>query len=238
MEKQEPIAENNRLLALLAPELYKQLRSSLEPVTLSLRRVLQEPLVPMSHVYFPLNTVCSVLVSAGSTETIEVATVGREGMVGLPVFLGADTMPTTTLVQVSGEALRLPSDTFRRALKEMPPLQDLMQRYTQAMFMLVAQSVACNREHDTAQRCARWLLMTRDRVGSDQFPLTQEFLAQMLGVRRAGVNEVATRLQQEGLIEYHRGMITILDQVGLEGRSCACYCIVRDEFERSLGVHG
>jgi CRP-like cAMP-binding protein len=120
----------------------------------------------------------------------------------------------------------------------MEPLQKLLQHYTQALFMLVAQSVACNGEHDLSQRCARWLLMTHDRVQSDQFPLTQQFLAQMLGVRRAGVNEVAIRLQQEGLIQYHRGVITILDRARLEERSCSCYFIVRDEFERSLGVFG
>ena len=236
MEQQVHFHGSNRLLALLAPAVYEQLQSSLELVSLTNKQVLQEPHAPMSHIYFPLTAVCSILVSAGNEDTIEVATTGKEGMVGLPVFLGSDTMPTTTLVQIPGEALRMPSDTFRQAFKEMEPLRELLQHYIQAMFMLVAQSVVCNREHNITQRCARWLLMTHDRVEGHQFPLTQQFLAQMLGVRRAGVNEVAVRLQQEGLIDYHRGVMTILNRAGLEERSRICYFTVRDEFERSLGV--
>lgn len=127
------------------------------------------------------------------------------------------------------------AETFKEALARLEPLRDILQRYTQAMFMLVAQSAACNRAHDISQRCARWLLMTRDRLDSDEFPLTQEFLAEMLGVRRASVSEVASELQQAGLIHYQRGIITIVDREGLEARSCECYRIIKEEFERSIG---
>lgn len=236
MEKQARFIGTNRLLAILPPTVYEQLQPSLEKVSLEYKKTLQEPQVPMSHVYFPLNAVCSVLVPVGDGDVIEVATTGKEGMVGLPVFLGSDSMPTKTIVQIAGESLRMSSGTFKQAVRNLEPFREILQLYIQAMFMLVAQTAACNREHDIAQRCARWLLMTHDRVDSDVFPLTQEFLAQMLGVRRAGVNEVAVRLQQDGLIEYRRGIITILDRAGLEARSCVCYFIIRDEFERSLSV--
>ena len=225
----------NRLLASLPEQVYKQLRPSLEQVSQSSKQTLQEPDVVMSYVYFPLTTVVSILVPMDDGSQIEVATVGNEGMVGLPVFLGSDTMQTISIVQISGEALRIPADTFKEAFGTMEPFRNVLQLYTQALFMLTAQTAACNRVHDIAQRCARWLLITHDRVETDRFPLTQEFLADMLGVRRAGVSEVASALQREGLIQYSRGVITVLDRSGLEARSCECYQIIRQEFERSFG---
>jgi CRP-like cAMP-binding protein len=225
----------NRLLASLPEQVYKQLRPSLEQVSQSFKQTLQEPDVIMSYVYFPLTTVVSILVPMDDGSQIEVATVGNEGMVGLPVFLGSDTMQTISIVQISGEALRIPADTFKEAFGTMEPFRNVLQLYTQALFMLTAQTAACNRVHDIAQRCARWLLITHDRVETDRFPLTQEFLADMLGVRRAGVSEVASALQREGLIQYSRGVITVLDRSGLEARSCECYQIIRQEFERSFG---
>lgn len=235
MEMQARLARRNRLLATLPAEAYEQLQPALEQVTLSFKQTLQEPNVPLSHVYFPLSGVVSMLVVLEDETSIEVATVGNEGMVGLPLFLGSDTMPTKAMVQIPGEAVRMSSQTFKQALAHLEPLRDILQRYTQALFMLVAQSAACNQVHDISQRCARWLLMTQDRVGANEFPLTQEFLSQMLGVRRAGVSEVASELQQAGLIRYHRGMITIVDQEGLQAHSCQCYRIIKEEFERSLG---
>jgi CRP-like cAMP-binding protein len=211
------------------------LRPSLEQVSQLFKETLQEPNTIMSHVYFPLTTVNSILVSMEDGSQVEVATVGNEGMIGLPIFLGSDTMQTISIVQVPGETLRMPADTFKEAVRSLEPLRNVLQRYTQALFMLVAQSVACNRMHDIAQRCARWLLMTHDRVQTERFPVTQEFLSDMLGVRRASVSEVASTLQREGLIQYSRGIITVLDRSGLEARSCECYRIVRQEFERSLG---
>ncbi len=235
MEIEARLARRNRLLAALPPEAYEQLPPVLEHVALSFKQTLQEPDIPMSHVYFPLSGVVSILVVLEDETSIEVATVGNEGMVGLPVFLGSDAMPTRSIVQIPGEALRMSSETFGQTLTHLEPLRDILQRYTQAMFMLVAQSVACNRVHNISQRCARWLLTTQDRVGTNEFPLTQEFLSEMLGVRRAGVSEVASELQQAGLIRYHRGIITIMDREGLEARSCECYRIINEEFEHSLG---
>ena len=234
MEMEAHFAGRNRLLASLPPEAHEQLRPDLEQVPLVFKQVLQEPNVPMSHVYFPLSGVISMLILLEDETIIEVATIGNEGMAGLPVFLGSDSMATQGIVQIPGEALRVSSGAFRQAVANLNPLRDILQRYTQVLFMLVAQSAACNRAHNISQRCARWLLMTQDRVDSNQFPLTQEFLSEMLGVRRAGVSEVASELQQEGLIQYSRGIITVVDREGLEARSCECYRIIKEEFERSL----
>ena len=235
MEIEARLARRNRLLAALPPGIYEQIQPALEHVPLSFKQTLQEPNVVMSHVYFPLSGVASLVVVMENETIIEVATVGNEGMVGLPVFLGSDKMPTKAMAQIPGEALRMSSEAFKQAIAQLEPLRDILQRYTEAMFMLVAQSAACNRAHDTSQRCVRWLLMTQDRVEANQFPLTQEFLSEMLGVRRAGVSEVASELQREGLIQYNRGIITIVDREGLEARSCECYRIIKEEFERSLG---
>jgi CRP-like cAMP-binding protein len=234
MEFQTSPTSKNRLLATLPPSVYEQLLPFLELEELTIKDVLQEPQAPMSHVYFPLNCVASIVVTMEDGVRVEAATVGNEGMVGLSVFLGSDTMPTTTLVQVPGQALRLPKKIFFETFKNLESLRGLMERYTQAMFIMVAQSAACNRVHTITQRCARWLLMTQDRAGREQFSLTQEFLAQMLGVRRAGVSEVASSLQQAELIEYTRGIITIKDRVGLLAQACECYSIIQQEFERSL----
>lgn len=235
MENQAYLRTVNHLLALLPTEVYEQLAPSLEQVAQEFKQVLQEPNSPMFYVYFPLSSVASIVVLLEDGAVVEVATVGKEGMVGLPVFLGSDTMPTRTIIQMPGEALRMSSTTFKEAVRKFSPLRDIMQRYTQAMFMFVAQSTACNREHTIEQRCARWLLTSHDRVNTDKFPMTQEFLSQMLGVRRASVSEVANQLQQEGLIQYSRGMITVVDRAGLEARSCECYRVINDEFKNSLG---
>lgn len=168
-------------------------------------------------------------------EAVEVATVGNEGMVGLPVFLEAATIPGKAFAQIPGEAWRMSADTFKEQVSPGTPLHELLQRYTQALFNLISQSTACNRLHTVEERACRWLLMTHDRVGSDSFPLTQEFLAQMLGVRRPTVSTVASILQRAGFISYSRGKITILDREGLESASCECYEIIRAEFERLVG---
>jgi CRP-like cAMP-binding protein len=165
---------------------------------------------------------------------VEVGTVGNEGMLGLPVFLGADSSPGAAFCQVPGRALRMPAEALRAAASVEGPLRDLLQRYAQALMDQIAQSAACNRAHSTEERLCRWLLMTHDRVGADRFPLTQEFLGQMLGVRRAGVSATASILQRAGFIRYSRGTITITDRAGLESASCGCYRVVRDEFDRLL----
>jgi CRP-like cAMP-binding protein len=156
-------------------------------------------------------------------------------MIGLPVFLGAGSIPGEAFCQVPGRALRLPADVLLRELGDGGPFHDLLHRYTQAHINQIAQSAACGRVHSIDERCARWLLITHDQVGHDRFPLTQQFLAMMLGVRRAGVNAAASILQRAGYVRYRRGVITVTDRPGLESASCGCYRIVRDEFERLLG---
>ncbi len=238
MEIHNHAGPKNRLLSLLPAEVEAHLAPKFERITSPVKFVLNDVNLPIDYVYFPLNAVASLLVPVQNNAFVEVATVGNEGMVGLPAFLGGDTLPARSIVQVSGELLRMPTAVFRQQIEDWEPLRAVLQRYVQVLFMLVAQSAACNRAHDIVQRCARWLLMTQDRVGGDQFALTQEFLAEMLGVRRASVNEVARRLQQDGLIAYNRGVITVLDRPGLEAQSCACYRIIQNEFLRSLGPAG
>jgi CRP-like cAMP-binding protein len=155
-------------------------------------------------------------------------------MVGLPVFLGADATAGTAFMQIPGDATRLSAGDFRQLVYPGTALHDLLHRYIQALMVLMAQNAACNRRHPIDQRCARWLCMTHDRVNGDTFQLTQEFLGQMLGVRRASVSEVASRLQEDGLIRYSRGQIEVVDRAGLEARACDCYRIIRDAFEQML----
>ena len=225
----------NRLLDLLPAADRRRLLEHMELVELDLRQRVYEPGKPIEHVYFPLTTVISMLAVMDDGQAVEVATMGNEGMAGLPVFLGASTSPDLAFAQVPGRALRMPAGEFRELANGAGTVQALLQRYTQAFFVQLAQGAACNRLHSMDERLARWLLMTHDRVGQDQFPLTQEFMAQMLAVRRATVTEAAGRLQQAGLITYSRGIITILDRPGLEAASCECYRIISDEHAGLLG---
>jgi CRP-like cAMP-binding protein len=185
---------------------------------------------PIPDLYFPLDAVFSIVALADGKAAVEVATVGREGMVGLPLFLGATTSPHSTFCQVSGRAARLAAGDLHLALAN-APLHGALSRLTQATMVQIAQNVVCNSTHDARQRAARWLLTTRDRIDSDEFPLTQDFLAQMLGVRRPTVSETAQRLQDDGLIRYVRGQMSILDVKGLLEASCSCYDIVKAEFD-------
>jgi CRP-like cAMP-binding protein len=168
-------------------------------------------------------------------QTIEAATVGKEGMVGVPLLLGTNQIPLQVIVQIPGDALRIKADVFKAQVSWGCPLHTLLLRYMQTLMNQISQTAACNRLHSIEARCCRWLLMTQDRVESDSFPLTQEFLSYMLGVRRASVSEVATTLQKSGLINYHRGQITIRDRKGLEAASCECYQSTQQEFKRLLG---
>jgi CRP-like cAMP-binding protein len=229
-----PIGENRILAAL--PEVDRQrLLAHLEPVPLALKQVLSAPHAPITHVYFPLSGVVSLLTVTEVGEAIEVATVGNEGLVGLSAFLDADSSPGQAIVQIAGDALCMPADALRAETLAGGALQTLLHRYTQGRLTQLAQGAACNRLHAMPARCARWLLMTHDRVGIDDFPLTHQFLAQMLGVRRATVTVAVGSLQRANLIRYRRGHITVIDRHGLEGASCACYRIIRDEFDRLLG---
>ena len=226
---------NNRLLSMLPPEIAERLQPHIEVVDLALRQNLYRANEPITDVYFPSTAVCSLVLTLDDDTLIEIATVGREGMVGLPAFLGASSIPGDAFCQVAGRALRLPADVLRREASAHGQLHDLLQRYTQAHINQIAQSAACGRAHSIDERCARWLLITHDQVGADQFHLTQQFLALMLGVRRAGVNAAASILQRAGYIRYSRGVITVTDRPGLESASCSCYRVMRDEFERLLG---
>ncbi|MGR6922324.1 Crp/Fnr family transcriptional regulator [[Actinomadura] parvosata] len=233
----EPTADEMRrnliLGALPQPE-QRGLAGHLTPVDLKLKTVLYEPGGSIDHVYFPIAGVVSLVADLGGGTVVEVATVGHEGMVGLPVFLGAGPPAERASVQIAGRALRMSAERFRHDVSVLDGrLQLAMQRYTQAMFTQLARNAACNRMHNVRQRCARWLLMTADRMHAGTFDLTQEFLAQMLGVRRASVSEVAAELQAEGCISYSRGTIVIEDRAALRSRACDCYAVVRDAVRRA-----
>ena len=230
-----PTQNANQLLAALPPQDYARLRSDLTTVPMKLKQILWEPNQPIEAVYFPIDAVASILAlfDGGS---VEVGTIGNEGMVGLPVFLGATTSLGRAMVQVSGQGERLDLAVFRREAHRAGGLRQLLERYTQAFMTQVSQSTACNRAHSVEQRLARWLLIVRDRVNRNEFLLTHEFLGQMLGVRRATVSETAAALQRVKLISYYRGVITIRSGPGLERAACECYRLVRQEFERLLGT--
>jgi CRP-like cAMP-binding protein len=229
-----PALGENRLLAALPKKDYERLRPRLEPVSLAAKQVVYEADRPIPHVYFPRNCVISMVlhVEGGA---VEVGTVGHEGMAGLPVFLGTDSFPSLALCQVPGEAVRVRAKALKEAVRESESLHDLLHRYAHYMLVQSAQSAACNRLHSAEERLCRWLLMMHDRVGADRFPLTQEFMAQMLGVRRPTVSLIASTLQKAGLIQYSRGKMLILDRPGLESAACECYAVTRKELERLLG---
>ena len=228
----------NRLLsslARLAPEESGWLSERLETVELAHAQVLVEAGSTYEHVYFPDSAVLSVISRMADGSAAEVGTMGNEGIAGLPVFLESGATENEVVAQIPGAARRVTAEAFAAGAQEQRTLRRLLNRYTQAYLAQVAQTAACNRLHGIEQRCARWLLMTHDRVGgADQFPLTQEYLAIMLGVRRAGVSVAAGALQDAGLIRYRRGDIQITDRDGLESASCECYGIVRGQFDRLL----
>jgi CRP-like cAMP-binding protein len=225
----------NRLLAALPRAEYLRLLPYLEPVSLAYRQSLYDAHTPIPYVWFIEQGVVSLGRITQEGTLVEISVIGTEGMVGLPLLLGIESVPSQALVQIPGAGLRMPATVFRREVRAGSPLHDLLHRYTQTLVNQMAQGMVCDRLHSTAQRCARWLLMTHDRVDSDRFPLTQAFLAQMLGVRRASVGTVAGRLQKAGLIRYSRGVITILDRPGLEAAACECYRIIEAEYDRLLG---
>ncbi len=228
--------EGNRLLALLTSEARQRMLPALKLASLDMGHVLYQPDRLITHIYFPLTAVTSVLSEMTDGTTVEVATVGREGMVGLPIFLGDETTFLRTIAQIPGTALSMGRDDFVGIVEDKASgLRRILLRYTQALFGQLAQQSACNRSHNMEERCARWILMTHDRVGHDEFPLTQEFLAFMLGARRASVTLAAGILARAGLIHYTRGIIQVLDRDSLEEASCECYGIIQREYERLIG---
>jgi CRP-like cAMP-binding protein len=225
----------NRLLAALPRAARGRLNGRLEKVSVGTKEVLYDVGKPINHVFFPLTGVMSIVLAMRNGQSVEIAKIGNEGMVGTPVFLGADVSSNRAFAQVPGDALRMTSEWLKEEVRNGGPLPRHIRRYTQAMINQISQSVGCNHLHSVEQRMCRWLLVTHDRVGKDEFPLTHEFLAQMLGVRRPSVSVVAGILHKAGLIRYSRGRITILNRKGLEATSCECYEVVAKEYERLLG---
>jgi CRP-like cAMP-binding protein len=224
----------NRLLALLSPAELEPFQSQLEQVGLEMREPLFEPNEPISHVYFPETAVVSLTNHLLDGNAVEIGTTGREGMVGLPVFLGERAGVMRAFAQIPGTAIRIEAAVFARLVGPSSLLHTLLLRYTHAFLTQVAQTAVCNSAHLVGQRCARWLLMTHDRVDGDEFPLTHEFMAFMLGVRREGVTLAMGGLQDAGLVRYVHGRVTMSDREGLERASCECYAVVRAQYERLL----
>ena len=225
----QPLAEN-RLLASLPVEEYERLAPRLEPVSLSLSQVLFMPEERLRHAYFPNTSIVSLLTDLEDGSGMEVGLVGKEGVVGVSVFLGGMETKVAT-VQGAGDALRIEANALREEFQRGGALQQALLRYTHALMTQISQSVVCNVRHPVAGRFARWLLMYHDRLEKDEFFLTHEFMASMLGVRRAGISEVAGKLQELGLISYQRGHIKILNRRGLEEFACECYPVVKSKFD-------
>lgn len=221
-----PIA--NRILAALPRSEFQRLQEQLEPVTLSFGEMLYEPGDPIKHVYFPNDSLVSLLTVVDRHLALEVGMVGHEGMVGIALALGIGLSPVRAMVQGTGSALRMRAAPFRKVLEQNPTLQRQVHLHIHGFMAQVAQTAACNRFHVVEERLARWLLMTRDRMGSDQFHLTHDFLGHMLGVRRVGVTKAAHALKQHHLIDYSRGNIVITNGRGLEAASCSCYEAVKE----------
>lgn len=231
MTETRNIHRSNRLLAALADPDFDLLKPHLTAIDLVQNEPVFDAGRPAEHVWFPHEGVISIVATDAEGGAVEVATVGREGMTGIPLVLGSDSMSSDAMVQVSGRGSRMDSGAFREAIDVSPTLRQHLLRYVLAVFTQVSQNAACNQLHAVNTRCARWLLTTHDRVSGDSFELTQEYLAMMLGVTRPSVSAAAA-LQKTGLIRYTRGVITILDRAGLEEASCECYRIIEDEFTR------
>lgn len=224
----------NRLLAALPKKEYRRLLPELEHVAMPFAEVLYEPGDVIRHVYFPNDSIVSLLSVVAESLTLEVGLVGNEGMTGIPVFMGVSTSHNRAIVQGAGTAMKMKAAVLRTESERLGPLYRLLRRYAHSLLTQVSQTAACNRFHMVDTRLARWLLMTHDRVQSDEFRLTQEFMSNMLGVRREGVNKAAAALQRSGLISYSRGHISVLDRTGLEAVSCECYRVVREESDGHL----
>ena len=229
----------NHLLAALSPAEAKRLRPLLEPVDLALGDVIYEPGVPIHQVHFPTTSIVSLLYVLESGASAEIAVVGNEGLVGVAIFMGGESTLSRAVVQSAGRALRLPAKALIDEFNRGGGMQHLMLRYTQALITQMAQTAVCNRHHTVDQQLCRWLLLSLDRLPSRELRMTQELIANMLGVRREGVTEAAGRLQRAGVITYHRGHIEVLDRPRLEAMCCECYEVVRRETDRLLPqAHG
>ena len=224
----------NHLLAALPPTDYERLASHLELVPMALGDVLYESGAQLRYVYFPTTSILSLLYVMEDGASAEIAIVGNEGILGISLFMGGNTTPSRAVVQSAGHAFRLKAELLKTEFGRFGPTMQLLLRYTQALITQMAQTAVCNRHHSVDQQLCRWLLLSLDRLQTNELSMTQELIANMLGVRREGVTEAAGKLQDAGLIRYQRGRITVLDRPGLEARSCECYQVVKTEFDRLL----
>lgn len=225
-------ATNNFILDALPDADYKRLQSSLELVQLPLGEVIYQPQKILEYVYFPINSMASIIAGSLSGQSAEVGVIGNEGIVGIEALMGVELSTKVVLMQVSDSALRIKTEDIKKEFKRGGAFQDLVLRFTYCFIEQISQTALCNRLHTIEERLARWLLMCRDRAQTDKLPLTQEFLAIMLGVQRSGVTLAAVNLQKSGFINYSRGKITIVDRDGLEKFSCSCYRIVQEVYEK------
>ena len=225
---------DNRLLAALPDAEWARWLPQLEPVEMPLGKVLYESGSKLTHVYFPTTSIVSLLYVMEDGASAEIAVVGHEGIVGISLFMGGETTPSRAVVQSAGLAFRLKANVMMQEFNRAGPVLHLLLRYTQALITQMAQTAVCNRHHSLDQQLCRWLLLSLDRLHSNEIVMTQELIANMLGVRREGVTEAAGNLQQAGLIRYRRGHITVLDRARLEQRTCECYAVVKREYDRLL----
>jgi len=224
----------NHLIAALPAAEYERLAPHLEPVRMLLGEILYEPGGQMQHAYFPTTAIVSLHYVMASGASAEAAGVGNEGVVGISLFMGGETTPSSAVVQTAGQGYRLPASMLKQEFNRAGLMQHLMLRYTQALITQMAQTAACNRHHSVEQQLCRWLLLTLDRLPSHELVITQELVASMLGVRREGITEAAGNLQRAGIIRYRRGHIAVLERGALETRVCECYAVVKKELNRLL----
>ena len=232
MQANDP--RQNRLIAALPAEDYARIAPALELVPIPLGHALYEPGMQMRHVYFPIDSIVSLLCVMEDGGSAEIAVVGNEGVVGVSLFMGGETTPSRAVVQGGGHAYRMKSQMLKEEFDRAGAMQHVLLHYTQALLTQMGQTAVCNRHHTLDQQLCRWLLLALDRLASHELIMTQELIANMLGVRREGVTEAAGNLQRAGLIEYHRGHINVLDRAGLEARACECYAVVKREYDRLL----
>jgi CRP-like cAMP-binding protein len=232
-----PSPKDNRLLAAMPDTDYEALLPMLEPVQMPLGQAVYESGAAQGFVYFPTSSIVSMLYVLADGATAEIAVTGNDGLVGIALFMGGETTPSRAVVQSAGEGYRLRASVLKREFERGGVLQHLLLRYTQALITQMTQTAVCNRHHSVDQQLCRWLLLSLDRLPDNKLVMTQELIANMLGVRREGVTEAAGKLQTEGLIEYSRGKITVVDREKLEARVCECYSVVKREYDRLLPAH-
>lgn len=233
--QREMVPAQNRLLAALPSEIHNRLLPDLKLVAMPLGKVLYEPGAELEYVYFPIpGCIVSMLYVMADGASAEIAVVGNEGMVGITLFMGGGTTPSRVVVQSTGHAYRLSGSALKKEFERHNKLQHLLLRYIQALITQMSQTAVCNRHHSVSQQLCRWLLLSLDRLSNNELTMTQELIANMLGVRREGVTEAAGKLQAKGLIRYSRGRITILNRTELESQVCECYAVVKKEYDRLL----